>query len=66
MFWEAEDEVGGVLARANMRIITSITAYPSHQTGLEWNGLTDGRHPAANGGRVHVAMGCASSTRASR
>lgn len=31
MFWEAEAEVGGVLARANMRIITTITAYPSHQ-----------------------------------
>jgi len=43
MFWEAEDEVGGVLARANMRIITSITAYPSHQirSGVERpNGLS--------------------------
>jgi hypothetical protein len=42
MFWEAEDEVGGVLARANMRNITSITAYPSHQirSGVERpNGL---------------------------
>jgi len=37
MFWEAEAEVGGVLARANMRIITTITAYPSHQirSGVE-------------------------------
>lgn len=28
--------------------------------------ITDGRHPAANGGWVYVAMGCACSTRASR
>ena len=31
MFEDADQEVGGALARANMMITTTITAFPSHQ-----------------------------------